>query len=147
MAQNVTATLPHRSNAPVTAFAEETKKVTKKAPVMTEQPEDEQIAEPQERMANGAGEEQAPETDLEKMIAARKALDDQIRAAKASSKPTRSNLEVVRARYAHAPKWLAVWMGDRVAKRVAAGQSQDAAVDEELNAVREALQAAVATQE
>jgi hypothetical protein len=146
MAQNMAATLPHRSNAPASVFAEETKKVTKKAPVMTEQPEDEQIAQLEENMANGAGEEQAPETDLEKMIAARKALDDQIRAAKASSKPTRSNLEVVRARYAHSPKWLGTWMGDRVAKRVAAGQSQDAAVDEELRAVREALQAQIAQQ-
>jgi len=146
MAQNMTATLPHRSNAPVTAFAEETKKVTKKAPVMTEQPEDEQIAQLQESMANGAGKEQAPETDLEKMIAARKQLDDQIRAAKQTSKPARSNLEVVRARYAHAPKWLGTWMGDRVAKRVAAGQAQDDAVAEELNAVREALQAQIAQQ-
>src|SRR5258708_33133280 len=82
--------------------------------VHDEQPEDEQIANLEAHMSEDAGEEKAPETDLEKMIAARKALDDQIKAAKAVAKPKKSNLEMVRARQSTAPAWLGTWVSARV---------------------------------
>jgi hypothetical protein len=57
MTQKMNATLPHRSNAPVTPFAEEPKKVTKK---VRQQVDEAALAELEAKQAEQAGEEQAP---------------------------------------------------------------------------------------
>jgi hypothetical protein len=66
MAQKMNATLPHRSNAPVTPFAEETKKVTKK---VRQTVDEDQIKALEEAQAAQAGEEQsAAETETPKTL-------------------------------------------------------------------------------
>lgn len=80
MAQKMNATLPHRSNAPVTAFAEETKKVTTKK--VRQVVDDAQIAELEAKHAEQAGNEQLTEqakkvTQTQTRQLERQALADQ----------------------------------------------------------------------
>jgi hypothetical protein len=63
MAQKMNATLPLRSNAPVTPFAEETKKASKKVAKTRQTVDEAQIAELEAKQAAQAGEEQQEATE------------------------------------------------------------------------------------
>ncbi len=83
------------------------------------------------------------ETGLEQLVAQRKALDEQIKAAKAAQ-PNVSQLEKVIARQATQPKWLVEVLTGRVSARVKAGQSPEGAIDAVLHQYRVLILAALA---
>src|SRR5258708_5176481 len=124
------------SNAPISIFAKEEKKMTRKPAADTT----EQVVETTatvEPVAVSAPVQSVASDDLSYLVAQRKALSEQIKAAKAAAKAAKAQPEATKNAVSAITK--------RVQARVKAGQTQDDAIAEVFALYRTAVEAALTT--
>ena len=137
-----------RSNRGISIFAEEKKSMTSRTPKTAAAATETPVTLAAETVAETpATVEPTPVADLATLVAQRKALDEQIKAAKVAA-PKLSKLDSVIARQlANPTKWIAPGLASRVDARVKAGQPLTEAVDAVLAQYRAILLSVTITTE